>query len=120
MAQTKKKRRRKHSGTQAGTIERQPRQARPQTKEEKREEARRRRLERLDQPPTLRGAVLRAAIASLIFLAMVLLVFRESIPNALILAVFTFALYIPIGYFTDTFFYNRRQQQLAKKRGGGG
>lgn len=116
MAQTKKKRRRKHSGTQAGTIERQPRQARPQTKEEKREEARRRRLERLDQPPTLRGAVLRAAIASLIFLAMVLLVFRESLPNALILAVFTFAIYIPIGYYMDRFIYRRRQRKKKQER----
>ena len=29
-------------------------------------------------------------------------------------------LYIPIGYYTDSFFYNRRQQQIAARSGGSG
>ena len=27
-------------------------------------------------------------------------------------------LYIPIGYYTDSFFYRRRQAQIAAKKGG--
>ena len=117
MAQTKKKRRRKHSGTQAGTVARQQRQARPQTKEDRREEARRRRLERLDRPPTVRGSLGRAAIAAAIFVGVVIVAFGRSPVQGLALGVFMFALYVPVGYFTDLFIYRRRQR---KKRAGGG
>ena len=113
MAQTKKKRRRKHSGTQAGTIQR---QARPQTKEERREATRRKRAERLDRPPTLRGSIGRAAIAARFFLAVVIVAFGRSPAEGLSLGVVMFLLYIPIGYFTDLFIYRRRQR---KKRAGG-
>ena len=117
MAQTKKKRRRKHSGTQAGTIQREARQARPQTKEEKREAARQRRLERMDRPPTLRGSVGRAAVAALIFVAVVILVLGQSPAQGLAFGAFMFLVYIPIGYFTDSFMYRRRQRKKEQERG---
>lgn len=121
MAQTKKKRRRKHAGTQAGTVSRQARAARPQTKEERREAARRKRLERLDRPPTMRGSVGRAAIAAVIFVGVVMLLgFAASLPQALAYGVFMLALYIPIGYFTDLFIYRRRQRKKGLGKGNGG
>ena len=52
MAQTKKKRKRKHRGTPAGTVERPARSAKPQTREEAKKAAKERRSERLDRPPT--------------------------------------------------------------------
>src|SRR5215210_376260 len=64
VAQTRKKRRRKHRGTQAGTIERAGRTGSPQTREEAKQISRERRRERLDRPPTLKGAAQRAAIAA--------------------------------------------------------
>ena len=48
-----------------------------------------------------------------------MLAFGQPIASAIALGGFMLLLYIPIGYFTDTFFYNRRQQQLAKKRESG-
>jgi len=116
VAQTKKKRRRKHSGTQAGTIQREPRQARPQTKEEKREANRRRRLERMDRPPTLRGSAGRAAVAAVIFVGVVILVLGQSPAQGLAFGAFMFLLYIPIGYFTDSFMYRRRQRKKKEER----
>lgn len=116
MAQTKKKRRRKHSGTQAGTVQRRPGTARPATKEEKREEARRRRAERMNRPPTWRGAVLRAAIAAVIFVFVVALALQRPIVEGVGLGAAMFLLYIPIGYYTDTFVYRRRQRKQAQER----
>ena len=53
MAQTKRKRTRKHRGTPAGTIERAGRTGRPQTREDAKQIARQRRAERLDRAEQL-------------------------------------------------------------------
>ena len=62
MAQTKRKR--KHRGTAAGTIESRGRTGRPPTSSEIKKTAAQRRQDRLDKPPTWRGAMNRAAIAA--------------------------------------------------------
>lgn len=116
MAQTRKRRRRKHSGTQAGTIQRRERPAKAQTREERREAARRRRIERLDRPPTLRGSAGRAAIAAVIFTVVVIAAFGRGVGQGLALGAFMFVLYIPIGYFTDLFIYRRRQRKKQRGR----
>jgi hypothetical protein len=46
------------------------------------------------------------------------LAFGQPMGSAVALGGFMLLLYIPIGYYTDTFFYNRRQQQMARKREG--
>ena len=51
MAQTKRKRTRKHRGTPAGTIERAGRTGRPRTREEAKKISRQRRRARYDKPP---------------------------------------------------------------------
>jgi hypothetical protein len=114
MAQTKRKRTRKHRGTPAGTIERAGRTGRPQTREEAKQISRQRRQERLDRPPTWRGAVNRAAIAAAVFGVLVTLAFGRSPAQGVILAGFMFLLYIPLGYVTDAAIYRYR---LRKKRG---
>ena len=117
MAQTKRKRRRKHRGTPAGTIERAGRTGRPQTREDAKKIARQRRAERLDKPPTLRGAVNRAAIAAVVFGVLLVLLFQREPAQGLALAAFMFLLYIPLGYGTDKAIYSfrqRRKQQRAK------
>ena len=112
MAQSKPKRRRKHRGTQAGTIERAgPHRARPRTREEAKQIARQRRAERLDSPPTWRGAVNRAAIAAAVFGVLVVLLFGRQVSDGVFLAAFMFLLYIPLGYATDTAIYRFRQRR---------
>ena len=78
MAQTRKKRRRKHRGTQAGTIDRAGRTGRPRTREEAKQISRQRRQERLDRTPTLKGAVQRAALAAALFTALLQVGGRSS------------------------------------------
>lgn len=119
MAQTKKKRRRKHSGTQAGTVERRASSGSggARGKADSKETARERREARLNTPPSWRGAVIRAAIAAVIFAIVVILLFKRPPVQGLGLAGVMFVIYIPMSYFTDRFVYNRRQRQ---KRGGGG
>ena len=114
MAQTKRKRTRKHRGTPAGTIERAGRTGRPQTRADAKQISRQRRQERLDRPPTWTGSVNRAAIAAAVFGVLVVLVFDRSVAQGGILAGFMFLLYIPLGYVTDSAIYRYR---LRKKQG---
>jgi len=111
MAQTRRKRTRKHRGTPAGTIERSGRTGRPQTRQDAKQIARQRRSERLDKPPTWRGAMQRAAIAAAVFGVLVVIIFKRDVAQGVILAAFMFLLYIPLGYATDTFIYRFRQRR---------
>jgi hypothetical protein len=111
MAQTRRKRTRKHRGTPAGTIERAGRTGRPRTAEEAKSVAQKRRQERLDKPPSWRSAVNRAAIAAAFFGVLVVLLFNNSVSQGVMLAGLMFLLYIPLGYFTDTMIYRFRQRK---------
>jgi hypothetical protein len=109
MAQTKRKR--KHRGTPAGTIEARGRTGRPPTSSEVRKTAAQRRQERMDKPPTWRGAANRAAIAALIFAVIAAFALGQPPAAAISLAAFAFALYVPSGYYMDKWLYQRRQRQ---------
>jgi Flp pilus assembly protein TadB len=112
MAQTKRKRKQKHRGTQAGTIEARGRTGRPPpTQAEGRKVARDRRVNRLDRPPTWRGALNRAAISAALFAVAVVVIFGRSIASALILGAVMVVLYLPMSYYTDRFLYKRRLRQ---------
>jgi Flp pilus assembly protein TadB len=117
MAQTRKRRRTKHRGNAAGMVEARGRTGRKPTSAERKasnkELARQKRLERLDRPPTWRGAINRAAIAAVIFgIAVALL--GQQVGNAVMLAAFMFLLYIPMSFYTDQFIYRRRQRKKAQ------
>jgi len=116
VAQTKRKRRRKHRGTQAGTIERAGRTGGGRTREEGKEIARRRRQERLNRPPTWKGAAQRAAIAAAVFGVLVVVVFRRPPVQGATLAAFMLLVYIPLGYLTDKGIYTFRQRRKAAAR----
>ena len=117
MAQTKRKRKHKHRGTQAGTIEARGRTGRPQTKTEAKQIARDRRQQRLDTPPSWRGALNKAAISAVIFGVFAVLALQLTIAEALPLTLLMVAFYLPLSYLTDRFFYNRRQRQKAARGG---
>ena len=116
MAQTKRKRTRKHRGTPAGTIERAGRTGRPQTREDAKQIARQRRQERLDKPPTWSGSVNRAAIAAAVFAVLVVVLFDRTVAQGAILGAFMFLLYIPLGYVTDSAIYRYRQRKKQTGR----
>jgi hypothetical protein len=120
MAQTKRKRTRKHRGTPAGTIDRAGRTGRPQTRQDAKQIARDRRQQRLDTPPTWRSAINRAAIAAAVFGVLVVLVFDRGIADGALLAGFMFLFYIPLGYLTDTAIYRFRRRRKAAGPGPGG
>ena len=110
MSQTKRKR--KHRGTQAGTIEARGRTGRrPATQVEARKIARERRTNRLDRPPSWRSALNRAAISAAIFAVAVVVIFGRRVADAVVLGVVMVVLYLPMSYYTDRFLYNRRQRQ---------
>ena len=123
MAQTKRRRRSKHRGTAAGTIESRGRTGRKPTAGErgasKSEKSRQQRMARLDRPPTWRSAANRALIAAGLFLVAVLVLFRQKPVPAISLSAFMVLVYLPMGYYTDLFLYRRRQRQKEKNKAEG-
>ena len=116
MAQTKKKRSRKHRGTAAGTVEkaahnrstRQSATAKKPTKEELR-------AQRMSRPPTWRSAANKAALASIVFGVLLLVLFKRPPAEAVLWTVVVFFFYTPLGYMTDRAVFNRRMRSKAKK-----
>jgi hypothetical protein len=111
MAQTKKKRRRKHRGTQGGRID-SNRRARPKTRAEAKARARSgtKRAPRGDHPPTWRNSALRGVGAAVIFAVLLLLIFKRPLGAALALGAFMLVFYIPAGYYIDMMMWRRRER----------
>jgi hypothetical protein len=117
MAQTRKRRNTKHRGNAAGMVESRGRTGRrPEAGErdklDPKAEARRKRAERLDNPPTWRGALNRAAIAAVMF-GVLLIVIGQNPAAAVSLAAVMLLIYIPMSFYTDMFIYRRRQKTKA-------
>jgi hypothetical protein len=119
MAQTRKRRRKKHRGTQGGRIDTNRRRARPRTREEARARAksgRRTTGNRFDSPPTWRSAIIRGLIAAALFVVLLLAIFGRPLGEALGFGVFMLAFYIPAGYFIDNFMWRRRERARLRDR----
>lgn len=122
MAQTKRKRRTKHRGTPAGTIESRGRTGRPPTPEERKKQVRMSaREKRLNTPPTWRSSVTRALIAAaIVFVFLVLTAKGKSrVVTAIAFTVVALVVYIPAGYYLELFLFRRRQRRAAGAAGGG-
>ena len=116
MAQTKRKRRRKHRGTAAGTIETRGRTGRPtSTRADARSISRERRAARFDRPPTWRGALNRALISAAVFAVAVVLIFKRPVASGLFLGAAMVLLYLPMSYYMDRALYNRRQRRKTAR-----
>jgi hypothetical protein len=111
MAQTKRKRRTKHRGNAAGVVESRGRTGR-QLEPAKGGKGRALRTDRLDRPPSWRSAANRAAIATVLFIAVITLI-GQKIGVAIAIGAFMFFTYIPLGYYTDSYVYKRRQAKRA-------
>ena len=117
MAQTRRKRSRKHRGTAAGTIEKAAHNRSTKGPAPKKPTASDARQARLIKPPSWRSAANMAALASIVFGVLLLLLFKRPVGEALIWTVVVFFFYTPIGYWTDRAVYNRRMRAKAKKAG---
>ena len=118
MAQTRKRRRRKHRGTQTGRIDNRSR-GRPRNRAEARSRAQSRSKpsNRQDRPPTWRSALNRGLLAAGVFLLLLLLfAFKRPVLEAVGIAAFMLVFYVPFGYYFDQFFYRRRQRQKQQAR----
>ncbi len=116
MAQTRRKRRTKHRGTPAGTIEARGRTGRPLTADERKKQDRTTaREKRLNTPPTWKQSVTRAAIAAVLVFAFVLLTSKGAnrVPSAVFIAVVALVIYIPAGYYLELLLFRRRQRRKA-------
>ncbi len=111
-----KRRRRKHRGTQTGSIDKRGKTT-PRSRQEAMSRARSggNKTDRRDRPPTWNGAALRGGIFALLLFPMAL-IFHQPIAAAIILTLFAASIYIPLGYFTDGYFYRRRMAKQAAER----
>jgi hypothetical protein len=121
MAQPKNKRRRKRRGTQGGKIDTKAR--RPRSREEARSRARsggssRSTAKKRDLPPTWKSSAIRGAGAAVIFVLILLLLFKRPVGVSLIFGVFMLAFYIPTGYYIDLTMWRKRERQRIRDREG--
>ena len=121
MPQTKRKRRTKHRGTAAGTIQTRGRTGRPLSADEKKKQTRTEARERrLNTPPTWKGAATRAGLAAALIFIFLLAVGpkQHRLESAAIFAVFALLLYIPSGYYLEMYMYRRRQRRKQQEQAG--
>jgi hypothetical protein len=114
MAQTRRKRRTKHRGTPAGTIETRGRTGRPPSADErKRQQRMSARERRLNTTPTWKSSVTRALLAAVLVFAFLLLTAKgkNRVAAAVVFTLIAIAIYIPAGYYFELVMYRRRQRR---------
>jgi hypothetical protein len=122
MAQTKRKRRSKHRGNAAGTIESRGRPgAKPVSGQKRSSGAAPQRGRRQAKPPSWNVAFLKAALMAAVLFALTrfgLLGDEAPLAQSLILCLMALVIYTPAAYFTDKLVYNRqlkKAQQQARR-----
>jgi hypothetical protein len=118
MAQTKRKRRSKHRGNAAGTIEARGRTGRKPTAEEQRKKAGSdARAERRFVEPSWGSAATRAGLASVMLFVLFqvgLAGEKQTMVTSAALAVAAFLIYVPLGYKVDRIFWERRMRKAGR------
>lgn len=120
MAQTKRKRRRKHRGTQGGRIDSRPVRGRARSRAEAQSRARsgtkkKKGGPRVPEPPTWSGALKKGGIAAVLFVALLFL-FGQSALTAVFVGILMLGFYVPMSYLVDRFIHQRHLRKVAKKR----
>ena len=119
MAQTKKKRRRKHRGTQGGRIDTRPARGRARSRAEAQARAKNRGKKkagpREPQPASWSSALKKGGIAAVLFVGL-LAVFGQNPFAALAVGVLMMGFYVPMAFLLDRFFYQRHLRKQAQKR----
>jgi len=118
MAQTKRKRRTKHRGNAAGSVETRGRTGRkPTAQEQRKKSAASVRDERRFEPPTWKGAAVRAGLASIMLFVLFMVGVagdQQSVPTSILLALGAFLIYVPLGYKVDRMFWERRMRKAGR------
>jgi hypothetical protein len=117
------KRRRKRRGTQGGKIDTGGRRSRPQSRQEARQRARsgggsRSTTKKKDLPPTWKGSALRGIFAAVIFVLILLVLFKRPVGVSLAFGAFMLVFYIPTGYYIDMTMWRKRERQRIRDREG--
>ena len=73
------------------------------------------RVDRRDRPPTWKGSATRGILFAA-FLLPVSLLFGQPIAGAIVLTIIAAIFYIPLGFYTEQYFYNRRRMKLQRER----
>jgi hypothetical protein len=121
VAQTKKRRRRKHRGTQGGRIDTRPARGRARSRAEAQARARSRSKkkrkggERVPQPPSWSTALKKGAVAAVLFLGLLALMGQNPI-TSLVIAILMLGFYVPMAFLMDRFFYQRYLRKEAQKQ----
>jgi len=82
--------------------------------------AKEQRIAKADQPPTWRGAALRALIAAAALVLLSGIVLKASAGQSVIYFFLGLIFYTPISYYSDGWLYRRRQAKKAARKPGGG
>jgi hypothetical protein len=119
MAQTKKKRRRKHRGTQGGRIDTRPARGRARSRGEAQAKARSRTKKkggpRVPAPPSWSSAFKKGGVAAILFLGILALMGQNPI-TTLAVAVLMLGFYVPLAFTMDRFFYQRHLRKEAQRQ----
>jgi hypothetical protein len=121
MAQTKRKRRRKHRGTQSGRIDSRPARGRPRNRAEAQARARQRGSgkkkagARTPEPPSWGNAAKKGLIAALIFFGLLALLGQNPLATGLV-ALVMLGFYVPMAYLVDGFFWRRELRKQERER----
>jgi hypothetical protein len=119
VAQTKKKRRRKHRGTQGGRIDRRPARGRARSRAEAQARARNRSKKkggpRVPEAPSWSSAMKKGGVAAVLFVAL-LAVFGQNPAVALLVGVLMLGFYVPMAFLLDRFMYQRFLRKEEQKR----
>jgi hypothetical protein len=67
------------------------------------------------QPPTWRGALLKGALAALLFFVLFAAFFKRPVGASAGVAVFMLAFYVPLSYYLDGYFHRRRLRQQGQR-----
>jgi len=116
MAQTKRKRRTKHRGNAAGSIEARGRTGRKPNETERKKGGASAREDRRLNEPTWSGAATRAGMAAVLLFVLFQLGVagaKQSIAASLVLALAAFVIYVPLGYKVDHLFWRRRMAKAG-------
>jgi hypothetical protein len=122
MAQTKKKRRRKHRGTQGGRIDTRPARGRARSRAEAKAQARTRTQkkkgkggERIPQPASWSTAFKKGGVASILFVGILALMGQKPIATVVV-GIAMLGFYVPLSFLMDRFFYQRYLRKEEQKR----
>jgi hypothetical protein len=123
MAQTKKKRRRKHRGTQGGRIDTRPARGRARSRSEAKAQARSRTSRkkgakggaRTPEPASWSSAIKKGGIAAILFGGILALMGQNPI-QILAIAVLMLGFYVPMAFLLDRFMYQRYVRKEAQKQ----